>query len=398
LALVLVSLGAIGFADANHGHLKWTMKLTGIGDLSPAVAPDGTVYVGASLNLTNGQIDERAIRKDEGNLFAMAPTGKLKWMYHSDAGVGSQPIVGRDGTIYFDECGSTADNGMTVETLFGNLDALSPRGIYKWSFGSYNLSPVGIPAFGDDGTLYMRSGSSIAAYTSNGKCLWTADRTGFMDRDGYSQVAVGYRRIFVSNRNYLFSITREGKMTVTSSFLNLVDGPVTPKLSEDYEVSSPVIGKGGTIFLTFSKQLYRNSSDEPSRGSGSLWAFSQNGKYKRLITWNGERSGPLVTRNGRLILYHETGDADGKPSLNAYRSDGSALWSLRLADAITTPVIATDGTIYFGSRDHNLYAVSRTGKIKWKFKTGGDISAPPAVGSDGTVYVASNDHRLYAIR
>ena len=37
------------------------------------------------------------------------------------------------------------------------------------------------------------------------------------------------------------------------------------------------------------------------------------------------------------------------------------------------------------------------GTLKWSYSTGGLVQSSPAVGSDGTVYVGSFDNNLYAI-
>jgi outer membrane protein assembly factor BamB len=63
---------------------------------------------------------------------------------------------------------------------------------------------------------------------------------------------------------------------------------------------------------------------------------------------------------------------------------------------LSSPAIA-GGTIYFGSGDHNVYALdSATGELKWKFTTGNVVHASPAV-SNGVVYVGSWDRYLYAL-
>jgi outer membrane protein assembly factor BamB len=56
-----------------------------------------------------------------------------------------------------------------------------------------------------------------------------------------------------------------------------------------------------------------------------------------------------------------------------------------------------DGVVYFGSYDNHLYAVDeKTGKEKWKFKTGNYVQTSPAV-VDGVVYFGSDDKHLYAV-
>ena len=67
-------------------------------------------------------------------------------------------------------------------------------------------------------------------------------------------------------------------------------------------------------------------------------------------------------------------------------------------DIYSSPAIDSDGTIYVGSYDGNLYAVNPDGTLKWKYPTGGNIySSSPAVSSSGTIYIGSFDGHLYAI-
>ena len=55
------------------------------------------------------------------------------------------------------------------------------------------------------------------------------------------------------------------------------------------------------------------------------------------------------------------------------------------------------GVVYFGSGDHNVYALDqRTGALRWKFATGGRVSASPAV-AGGTLYIGSFDGNFYAL-
>jgi outer membrane protein assembly factor BamB len=63
----------------------------------------------------------------------------------------------------------------------------------------------------------------------------------------------------------------------------------------------------------------------------------------------------------------------------------------------SSPAVADDGTIYFGSRDRKLYAVTPQGKQKWTFATGAWIDSSPAIGADGTVYFGSWDANFYAL-
>ena len=72
-------------------------------------------------------------------------------------------------------------------------------------------------------------------------------------------------------------------------------------------------------------------------------------------------------------------------------------WAFLTGGIDSSPAIGTDGTIYVGSWDNNLYAVNPNGSQKWACLTGGSVNASPAIGADGTIYVGSQDDNLYAI-
>ena len=65
-------------------------------------------------------------------------------------------------------------------------------------------------------------------------------------------------------------------------------------------------------------------------------------------------------------------------------------WAFKTGDWVrSSPAIGSDGTIYVGSDDDNLYAINPDGSMKWRFKTGSYVFSSPAIGSDGTIYVGS---------
>ena len=63
---------------------------------------------------------------------------------------------------------------------------------------------------------------------------------------------------------------------------------------------------------------------------------------------------------------------------------------------LTSPGV-DETRVYVGSRDKHLHAVDRlSGKLLWKFKTGGRVESSPLVFDDAVVF-GSNDGRLYAL-
>lgn len=71
-------------------------------------------------------------------------------------------------------------------------------------------------------------------------------------------------------------------------------------------------------------------------------------------------------------------------------------WSYQTGGAVWGAPAITEDVVYFGSDDHNLYAVEeQTGLLKWKFATQGLVRSFPAI-VDGLVYFSSDDGYLYA--
>lgn len=75
-----------------------------------------------------------------------------------------------------------------------------------------------------------------------------------------------------------------------------------------------------------------------------------------------------------------------------------AIWKAHIGGMVNyaSPTIS-NGVVYVGSSDDNLYAINATtGAQVWKFTTGGSVDSTPVV-ANGTVYVGSQDDYLYAI-
>ncbi len=181
--------------------------------------------------------------------------------------------------------------------------------------------------------------------------------------------------------------------------------------------TTPVVGPDGTLYVTtdFPFQLVAVGSngkkkwsvDAPDQGSYSdlhigkggvviaratpagIEAFSPAGKSQ----WTSPvmPDAMAVAKDGTVIGAEYVA---GSWSLQAVGTGGgAALWTTALvADTgwfYATPVIATDGTIYVGGPDNNLYAVTAAGKVKWSKPVGSLRDSGLAIGADGTVYVGT---------
>ncbi|MCX5894202.1 MAG: PQQ-binding-like beta-propeller repeat protein, partial [Proteobacteria bacterium] len=115
-------------------------------------------------------------------------------------------------------------------------------------------------------------------------------------------------------------------------------------------------------------------------------------KKWEFATGNYVFSSPAIGSDGTVYV----GSADNK--LYAISADGSKKWEFATGDSVhSSPAIGSDGTVYVGSYDNKLYALNPNGSKKWEFATGGGVWSSPAIGSDSTVYVGSDDNKLYAL-
>ncbi len=152
--LLLVDATQAG-AQPVHELWHWT---AGAGILSsPAIGHDGTVYCGA----------------DDGNLYAVAPDGKIRWIFPTGRVVESSPAIGPDGTIYV---GSTT----------GQFFAMNPDGSVRWMFAA--RSGAATAGLGADGTIYFGSFfGQFYALGNEGGSRWTFNAGG----SGFSAPAIG---------------------------------------------------------------------------------------------------------------------------------------------------------------------------------------------------------------
>lgn len=103
---------------------------------------------------------------------------------------------------------------------------------------------------------------------------------------------------------------------------------------------------------------------------------------------------PAMDSSGTLYVGSRSGE------LFAIDSDGSEKWNFLVGDWVdSSPTLSPDEkTVYLGSWDNNLYAVSaESGAKLWEFETGSLIVASPAVDAAGNVFVGSSDGFFYSL-
>ena len=140
----------------------------------------------------------------------------------------------------------------------------------------------------------------------------------------------------------------------------------------------------------------------PAVNSGRVYIGAYDGNVL-YVTTNGEVSGtkfetggPIV---GSVVLYGDTlfvGSSDGK--LYALSLDLKEKWYFKTEGKIwSTPVVGGD-VVYVASADHNLYAIdAKSGNEIWRFETKAAIMSTPVL-ANGRVYIGGCDRKFYAVK
>lgn len=211
--------GKLYAVDGSTGSQKWSFQAGNSTPVSsPAIAVDGTIYVG-SLDTTGGS-------PYPSKLYALdGATGILKWSFQTGGGIWSSPVIGTDGTVYF----GSEDN--KVYAVDGST------GLQKWSFSTLDKILESSPAIGADGTIYIGSNDSkvYALDGSTGMQKWSFTTS----RPVESSPAVG-----VDGTIYIAS---------TDQYLYALNGVTGAEkwsvMIGDNYLSTPVIAADGTVYM-----------------------------------------------------------------------------------------------------------------------------------------------------
>ena len=335
------------------GTTAWTIQ---IGEVTgaPAIAPDGTVYVGSR----------------DWNLYALFPDGLLKWSYLSGGQIRSSPAIDAEGTVYF-----VAEDG--------NVYAITSTGAEKWikpteqstSVSGEHSSSVAIAQDGIHLYVYA-SGNIIKFRKSDGQLLESKSKSHVLRDSLKSSPALNSDTIYigVDGANQSVPPGVESLLAINQDpFLSTRHVEKIGGINVD---SSPAIGPDGSVYIGIDGSF-----------DGSVVAIDADDEFKWRKTFdNGaEVHSPVIGENG--IIYALTGTG----VLQALDpSDGSELWVPGYAAGSGTfgsPAIGSDGTIYFGTR-LGFHAVNNLGQLVWS--TPSSRARTPVIdNSDGLIIYAA---------
>ena len=312
----------------------------GINDV--AIGPDGKIYFGQALHLWKGSTTTGfSAPGQERKLYALDPNGVVEWTFSvGQRDIATHISIDPNGTIYF---GTVKGQYEQAECHFF---ALSPSGQKKWSVRLSSSGTILSAALARDGTIYVGGDKLKALNPTDGSIKWECDI------QTTTSIAASPA---VGRDGTIYVCTRPGAKQDHSRLLAIdPDGTKKWELAVGVMETSPALSDEQTIYIT--SWVPQNIQAEPGIKTG-LTAITPEGQVK----WSYET---------RFPDWHFNPDQRGRP----WGSDSS-------------PIVGSDGIIYFGTDVGLVYAVNPDGTLRWTFGAGGEFDNCPSMDAEGTLYI-----------
>jgi outer membrane protein assembly factor BamB len=336
-----------------NGTQLWSISLGGNIGSSPAVADDGTIYVGHMNN----------------DMCAINPNGTIKWKYTTGSWIACDPTIHPDGTI-----------------IFGSSDtyiyALYPNGTLRWRYKTGEIVR-GHASIDENGVIYMSCWDGyLYAFYVNGTLKKKFD----MPIAGGETMAFG----------------PDGTIYVTYDGLAAIDpSDWTVKWKYDYLegyekafLSSPAVSADGIIYI--------GTEIKETRG-GQIYAINPDGtlRWRKWISNTNVEGSPAIAEDGTIYIgsrwnsqtggygcihafneYTGSNTPPTKPALGGSCLNWDREWdlSMRSTDPENNPIAYYvewgDGTseedwtieVYSGIPEHVQHVYQRMGKYTIRAK------------------------------
>ncbi len=340
-----------------HGDTRRTHRARGHGPRTPAVAWRADVGAAIEAQVTTSP-DEQTLYVATlgGTLTALARDGTTRWTVSlGGARAYATPCVAPSGVVY---AGSDAKK----------LYAVSPAGAVVWQLELGDEVDTA-PALLADGRIVVAAGKTLYAVRPGGDVAWRFVAKGKIFTA--PAVALDGSIVFGAQDHRAYRVSDKGALLFATDLGADVDG--APAVADD----------GAFLFGTDGDEVVRLSL------SGEvLWRANVGGFVR----------GPLsLARDGDVLagVYGPTPREvrlapDGGP-VGALAVQGTGAREFGVHGGALED---DDGAVYFGAQDDAVYAIERTGELRWRFVAGDDVDAPLTLLQDGSLVVPSDDGKV----
>jgi outer membrane protein assembly factor BamB len=293
---------------------------------TPLISPDGTIYIGSN----------------EGKLYALNPTGSLKWKVNFGLfPLQSSPIMDTSGSIYFG-----------INNFMIAMGDAGYQPYTKWANATFDASDniISSPALGTNGYLYFASvnGWVYALNSFTGAIIWSYN-TGqpiyaSPTVDASNNVIVGNGSNMDGSLYYLDGITGLPSPTWTTN-------PFEPNYytSQEGPLYNTVAVHGNTIYLSTIAYVYAIN------------------RLNGIVVWNFHKpnfyyTSPIVDASGNIYVASITADlrnsSINRGMLHSIKNDGTENWNYDtgVIERLAPPVLSTNRRLYLTSTANNIYA------------------------------------------
>ena len=279
-------------------------------------------------------------------------TGKLRWKYHAQEGIGESSPAVHDGVVYIGD----------LAGLLHAIRAADGKALWTFKTGSeIRSSPV---VAGDRILIGSYDANLYCLSARDGKLLWKFSTGNYV----HATPAISGGIAYLAGCDEVFRGIR------------IADGKEVFEFpSGGYTGASPALLGQWAYFGTFSNDVV----GADLRRRRIVWRYENSERHFPFYSSAGVTADRIVV-GGRDKLIH---------CLNA--KSGKAIWTFATGARVdSSPAIAGD-RVYVGSSDGRLYVLDlATGKKVWAFETGSPLPASPAIAA-GRLVIGSQDGRLY---
>lgn len=362
--------------------------------VSPAVGPDGTVYVGGSSGRLHALHIERNWLRE-------------RWSQNLESSVDSGAVISATGTIYIVPASGVLhairDSGDSGETL--------------WTVTIEN-AVAQTPALRDDGVLLLVAESRLYAIdaTNEGSTLWRYDAGGeILSRPSITPEGMVYVTVLHGQTFSLHAINPDGSrrwVYDTALFY--------PSRTFDREFLGVTVDSFGAAIVQLGRdQLYAIEADRTVR-----WRF-QIPEVRYSVQERSEAPYPLLDRRTEFFPNSAIGP-DNTITVESILIPGAGElppslimvldlhpdWSNGSIDnrdhlrelpsfptqmlGYTNITIGSNGSTFIASASGDLVAIDTTGSMLWRYTERSGRWSSPVIGPDGVLFISSASGYVYA--